>query len=269
MIRLSSQDKPFFPGDYTEKLSMVRELGFDGFEADGRMLLNDFDQLAGAVKTTGVPVTSICGGYRGWIGDFDADRRAAAIEDISDILRRAEALGASGIVVPAAWGMYSLRLPPLTRKRPQEEDEAVLLDSLSRLERVCDETGRKVFLEPLNRYEDYMLNLLSDAAALIDKGGFRHVKITADFYHMNIEENSIPESLVRFASYLGHIHIGDSQRYQPGSGHLDFVSGFRALGQVGFSGVFAFEHRVLGEDQAQRYREGVLYIRDCMRKAGL
>ncbi|MEG0513172.1 MAG: sugar phosphate isomerase/epimerase [Clostridia bacterium] len=269
MIRLSTQDKTFFSSNYTEKLEQIRALGFDGFEADGRMLLNDMEALREAVKATGVPVTSVCGGYQGWIGDFDEERRNNGILEISEILRGCAEIGAAGIVVPAAWGMYSLRLPPLVRKRSVEEDERVLLDSLTRLDKVCGETGTHVFLEPLNRYEDYMLNHLSDGIELIEKGNLQHVQLTADFYHMSIEEPSIADSLRQAGSRVGHIHIGDTDRYQPGHAHMDFVDGFKALKEIGYEGTFAFEHRILGEDERELYKNSVLYIRDCMRKAGI
>ncbi len=269
MVRLATQDKPFFPAEYSAKLRMVKDFGFDGFEADGGMLLNDFDKLKQAVQETGVPITSVCGGYRGWIGDFCDYRRRVGLEDIRVILERAGELGAKGIVVPAAWGMFSLRLPPMTPPRPAEEDEAVLLDSLSQLQQVCQASGTTVLLEPLNRYEDHMLNTLEAAGKLIQKGGFSHVKIMADFFHMNIEEPDIAKSLHVWKDLVDHVHIADSHRFQPGHGHTDFVSGFSALREIGFAGTMAFECRVLGDDQEGLYRQSVTYIRECMQKAGL
>ncbi len=269
MIRLATQDKPFFKEDFEARLNQIKELGFDGFEADGSMLLNQYEELKDAVKKTGVPVTSVCGGYRGWIGDFEDYRRNTALEDIRLILERAGELGAAGIVVPAAWGMFSLRLPPMTPPRPAEEDKKVLVDSLTKLEDTCKKSGTIVFLEPLNRYEDHMLNTLDDAGEIIQMGDLKHVKIMADFFHMNIEEQSIRKSICKWGSLIGHVHIADSHRFQPGDGHTDFVDGFKGLKEIGFDGVMAFEHRVLGEPQEELYGNAVVYIRECMEKAGL
>ena len=171
MVKLATQDKPFFSDNFAEKLTQIKAMGFDGFEADGGMLLNHYEELKAAVKATGVPVTSVCGGYRGWIGDFVDYRRRTAVEDITIILEAAGELGAKGIVVPAAWGMFSLRLPPHVPPRPADEDTAVLIDTLSKLEGVCAKSGTTVLLEPLNRYEDHMLNTLDAAGAVIEKGG--------------------------------------------------------------------------------------------------
>lgn len=269
MVRLATQDKPFLSNDLTEKLIQVKDLGFDGYEADGSLMLNRFRELKEAVEKSGMPVTSVCGGYRGWIGDFIDYKRKTAIEDISTILERAGELGALGIVVPAAWGMFSLRLPPMVAPRPAEEDKRVLLDSLGALDKICEKTGTKVLLEPLNRYEDHMLNTLDDAGSLIKVGRFRNVLIMADFYHMNIEEKAISSSLEKWQGLIGHVHIADSHRYQPGDGHMDFTAGFETLRDIGFNGTMAFECRVLGEDPYIEYKKSVDYIRGCMKKAHL
>lgn len=267
-MKLATQNKAFFSDTLDKKLKEVKAFGFDGLEADGDILLNRFDELKQAVKETGVPVTSACGGYRGWIGDFKEEGRKNAIEDISVILERCGELGASGIVVPAAWGMFSLRLPPMTPPRSSEEDKRILLDSLSQLEMVCARTGTQVLLEPLNRYEDHMLNTLDAAGELIQEGGFEHVKIMADFFHMNIEEQDIKKSLIKWNDMIGHVHIADSHRFQPGDGHTDFVHGFEGLKEIGFDKTMAFECRILGEDQEELYKNSVIYIRKCMEKAG-
>ncbi len=266
-MKLATQDKPFFPENIEEKLLYIKELGFDAFEIDGALLVNRFDEVKAAIKSTGVTVSGVCGGYKGWIGDFDENKRLQGVADISRILECASEIGAKGIVVPAAWGMFSLRLPPMVPPRSAEEDRRALLDSLARLEKVAEATGTLVYLEPLNRYEDHMINTIETARDIIAEGGFRNVKITADFFHMNIEEAHIGQSILDYKELIGHIHLADSHRYQPGSAHMDFVSGFKALTQIAYEGYMAFECRVLGENPAEEYRKSVEYIKECIVKA--
>ena len=45
-----------------------------------------------------------------------------------------------------------------------------------------------------------------------------------DTFHMNIEEASMPDALTAAGDRLWHVHIGDSNRRYPGSGHLDFAA---------------------------------------------
>jgi sugar phosphate isomerase/epimerase len=157
----------------------------------------------------------------------------------------------------------------MTPPRPSEEDTRVLIDTLSQLEETSASCGSKLLLEPLNRYEDHMLNTLDQAGAIIEKGNLKHVLIMADFYHMNIEEADIARSILKWGRKIGHVHIADSHRYQPGDGHTDFVSGFRALNETGFGGTMAFECRILGDDQKGLYKKSVEYIRSCMKQAGI
>ncbi|MCM8900433.1 sugar phosphate isomerase/epimerase [Caldicoprobacter algeriensis] len=265
-MKLATQDKPFFPDNFIEKLMMVKDLGFDAYEVDGNVLVNRFEEVEEAVVKTGVSISSVCGGYRGWIGDFQEERRRQALQDIEKILKCAGKIGAKGIVVPAAWGMFSLRLPPLVPPRSPQEDRAVLLDSLGKLDIIAERTGTVILFEPLNRYEDHMVNTLGAAKELILAGGFKHVQITADFFHMNIEEKDIARSIIECGNLIGHVHIADSHRYQPGDGHMDFVSGFKALHDIGFDGYMAFECRVLGDDPVVEYRKSVEYIKQCIAK---
>ena len=266
-MKLATQDKPFFPERIEDKLLYIKELGFDAFEIDGALLVNRFEEVKAATRSTGVAISGVCGGYKGWIGDFDESKRLQCVEDISRILECASEIGAKGIVVPAAWGMFSLRLPPMVPPRSSEGDRAALLDSLGRLESAAEAAGALVYLEPLNRYEDHMINTLETARDIIHQGGFKNVMITADFFHMNIEEKSIGQSILDNKQLVGHVHLADSHRYQPGSGHMDFTSGFEALMQIGYQGYMAFECRVLGENPTLEYGKSVTYIKECIVRA--
>lgn len=254
-----TQDRGFFPRDYTEKFKFLLDLGFKAFEVDGKALRDDFSEIQKAMEITGMPVTTACGGYSGWIGDFDNDKRLTGISDLKEILKCMGELGGRGVVAPAAWGMFSLRLPPMIPPRSHEEDIKVLLDSLSELDPVAGSCGVKVFLEPLNYYQDHMINTLGDAASIIDKGGFSNVKITADFYHMNTMEDDISKALVEFKDYVGHIHVAENHRLQPGSGSIDFKRHLNTLKEIGYDGPVINEGRLRG-DELTAVKEGIAYI---------
>ena len=261
MPTLLTQDKDFFPQNLKDKFFYLQEAGFDGFEIDGKALLQNFDEVKAAIKATGFPVLTACGGYSGWIGEFDKEKRREGLKDITLILERLSQIGGKGIVVPAAWGMFSLRLPPMVPPRSANDDEKVLLESLHLLNEVAAKNNVTVFLEPLNRYEDHMINTLEKGAYYINKGGFKNVLVTADFYHMNIEESNIAASLKKWKEYIGHMHLADNHRYQPGSGHTDFKEGFTTLKEIAYNGAFAIECRVIGYDPNAAYLDSLKYIR--------
>ena len=110
----------------------------------------------------------------------------------------------------------------MTSPRSLDGDRKMVSDSLRVLEQVAARTGTVVYLEPLNRYQDHMINTLADARRYIVENNLKHVQIIGDFYHMNIEEDNLAQALHDNRDLLGHVHIADNHRYQPGSGTLDF-----------------------------------------------
>lgn len=264
-MELLTQDKDFFPPGLPAKLRAVRAAGFDGLEIDGRQLLHSFADVQRAMRETGVAVPTACGGYRGWIGDFNDAKRRQCLDDLTLMLQRLAALNpgtpGSGVVVPGAWGMFSLRLPPMVPPRSPADDEAALLDSLGELNDVAGQLGQTLFLEPLNRYEDHLINTVARARYYIEKGAFQHVRIIADCFHMNIEEASTVQTLRDHADLIQHVHFADNQRYEPGSGQLDFRAVLDALHKTGYAGRISFECRVVGTLALEAYQQSVAYVR--------
>lgn len=258
---LGTQDKEFFPKDLTEKFKFVKEMGFDCFEIDGKLLVDNVEEVKKAVRESGLPVCTACNGYRGWIGDFIEERRLNGVEDLKQILRAVREVGGSGVVVPAAWGMFTFRLPPMTSPRSHEGDVKVLLASLSELDETAEETGTYIYLEALNRYQDHMLNTQKDAADIIRMGGFKRVKLTCDFYHMSIEEDDISSTLRKYRELIGHIHIAENHRYQPGTGSIDWKRHMDTLKEIGYDGPIVNEGRIRGEDQLTAYRKSVDFMK--------
>ena len=255
-----TQDRGFFPEDLTDKFKFLKELGFQCFEVDGKVLRENTAKIKEAIEKTGLPVTTACGGYRGWISDFIEERRLNGIADLKEILRCISEVGGTGVVVPAAWGMFTYRLPPMVSPRSHEGDVKAILDSLGQLDPVAREYGVYLYLEPLNRYQDHMLNLTKDAADIIDMGKFKNVKITADFYHMSIEEDDISESLVKYKDYIGHIHVAENHRYQPGSGSIDFKRHMQTLKDIGYDGPVINEGRLRG-DELTAVKDSIAYMK--------
>lgn len=260
-MKLGTQDREFFPQDFKEKFRFLREIGFDCFEIDGRVLVEQMEAVKEAVRETGFPVSTACGGYRGWIGDFIEERRRNGVTDLKGILSAVKEVGGTGVVVPAAWGMFSYRLPPMVPPRSREGDRQAILSSLEELEPIAKELGVYLYLEPLNRYQDHMLNTLQDAMEVIEAGAFENVRITGDFYHMSIEEDDISESLRRCRHYLGHIHIAENHRYQPGTGSIDFGRHIGTLREIGYDGAVVNEGRIRGDDPLEACKESVRYMR--------
>ncbi|ENG2549606.1 TPA: sugar phosphate isomerase/epimerase [Citrobacter farmeri] len=262
-MKIGTQNQAFFPENILEKFRYIKEMGFDGFEIDGKLLVNHLDEVKAAIKETGLPVITACGGYDGWIGDFIEECRLNGLKQIERILEAIAEVGGQGIIVPAAWGMFTFRLPPMVSPRSLEGDRKVVSDSLRYLDKVAERTGTTVYLEPLNRYQDHMINTLADARRYIVENDLKQVKIIGDFYHMNIEEDDMAKALHDNRDLLGHVHIADNHRYQPGTGTLNFRRLFDQLRDDRYQGYVVYEGRVRAENLPEAYRQSLVWLRTC------
>ena len=242
-VKLAVQEQLVDGADLVEKFANAQRAGFDGIElrgAGGGGFTARLPELR-AARAAGVVMPSVCVMMDHFIGDFDAERRRSARAGMSELLSVIVEAGGTGAITPAAFGMFSRKLPPFTPPRPPEEDRKVLLDELHALGEHAASVGAVLFLEPLNRYEDHMVNSLADAADLVDEVGLDTVRVMADTFHMSIEEADPAASLRAVGPVLGHVQLGDSNRLEPGAGHLDWGSIVDALTDVDYDGWLAME----------------------------
>jgi sugar phosphate isomerase/epimerase len=227
----------------SEKLATARAAGFDALELR--------DAARGGLDGVRGSAPTACPELPGWLADFDVARRRDAVDALRAQLDGVAALGGVGVVTPAAWGMFTRRLPPFDEPpRTPEQDRDVLLEGLAELGRHALDAGVVLLLEPLNRYEDHMLNTVAQAADLIAECGSPGVRVLADTYHMNIEEDDPCAALRSVAGTLGAVHLSDSNRHQPGTGHVPFEAIVATLREIGFDGVVSVECRLRGEPAA-------------------
>lgn len=68
-MKFGTQDQAFFPRDILEKFRFIKDCGFEEYEIDGKLLIENIDTVKQAIKETGIPVVTACNGYDGWIGE--------------------------------------------------------------------------------------------------------------------------------------------------------------------------------------------------------
>jgi sugar phosphate isomerase/epimerase len=184
-----------------------------------------------------------------FIGDFDAAKRRDAVENMKSLLSIIAELGGYGAVTPAAYVLHSNSLPPFRAPRSPVDDRAVLLEGLQPLAEHAAREGVFVLLEPLNRYGDYMLNRLDQAVDLCRAVGLPSMRGVGDFYHMNIEERDLAATIRSAGTYVQQMHATDSNRLQPGRGHIDFAPSLRALDEIGYDHYVSLECNLEGNPQ--------------------
>lgn len=87
------------------------------------------------------------------------------------------------------------------------------------------ELGRRyeimIHIEPLNRTETNIIHTVSEAAQLAQEVDLPTVLVLADLYHMMMEKEDLMD-LVTYSSWVGYVHVADSQRRFPGSGQYPY-----------------------------------------------
>lgn len=253
---------------FAEKLSKLEKFGFDGIELNGH-LLNDEKNLAERrkmLKDSKIKPSSICGGFPCELVHADPAKRRVCADSIKRFLDISADFGATGpISVPIFNG--NQRVPDLSPWKSQHQLEIELLTEILRdLARHAEGAKATLLLEPLNRYESNSLANVGEAAKICREIGGKGVRVMADFFHMNIEERNTAKSFDEISDVLGHVHLADNTRLEPGTGCIDFKGAFKVLKKRGFKGYMAFECGLSDKDTVA-LPKSVEYLRACIAEA--
>jgi len=244
-LRLSVQEN-LVPGANLEtRFENAVAAGFDGLElrasADGSFRAR-LAELTAAVSA-GVVISSVCMDLSTrYLGSFSSEDRLAARADVKDVLAMmADVVPGIGLVVPNGCAVFSTYLPPFTPPVTRHTAEGWLQDGLTELATFAGQRGAQLFLEPLNRYEDWVVNTLGQAATLIAAVGSPHLGVCLDTFHAQIEESDLAAAIRATGPALHHVQLGDSNRLEPGLGHLDWGALITGLHDIDYQGWLAME----------------------------
>jgi sugar phosphate isomerase/epimerase len=250
-----------------DKQAWAADHGVDGIEISAwDYPVDRIDQARRDFANTPVPVSSICGNASFDFLDPDPRKRRASIDQCKQYLALAGELRATGQIVPPIFGGPRIPdLSPLKGAIALEQD--LLVEICRELGEAAQAASTLFLLEPLNRYEEHLLKTQAAGVEIITRCGHPAVGLISDFFHMHIEETSTPDALRSAGRHVRHLHLADNTRLEPGTGDIDFVAGFRALLDIGFSGYMAFECGISGSDKDAALRQSLAYVRDCLAKA--
>jgi len=128
------------------------------------------------------------------------------------------------------------------------------------------ERGVELVVEPINRYETNFLNTVAEALAFLDEVAAPNVGLLFDTFHANIEEPSLAASLRAASPRLRHVHVADSNRWAPGSGHLDFAAIIATLRALGYDGWLSAEILPLPGNAEQAAAQTIAHLRPLVRQ---
>lgn len=264
-MKLSCQEG-LAPGEtFAEKLRNLEAYGFVGVELNGGRL-NDpagFAERKAALADSPVRASSICGGHPAELVHADRSRRQAAVDAIKRHLDYAAELGAVGPITVPIFNSNE-RISDLSPWKSRAElEREVLIAMLHTIVPHAEQVGATVLLEPLNRYESNSLPKQKDGAYIVRTIGSRAVRLMSDTFHMHIEEPNSAATLREVGDAIGHVHLADNTRLEPGSGDIDFKAIFAALKEIGFTGYMAFECGLSGP-ASEALPRSVAYLKEAM-----
>ncbi|MHC5073499.1 MAG: sugar phosphate isomerase/epimerase family protein [Planctomycetota bacterium] len=207
----------------------------------------------------------------------DAAIRAKGVDYLKACVQATHDIGAtnfSGVV-------YSQFVKPSTQ-RPTEQTWEYSADCLREAAKFAQDLNVNIGIEPVNRYETYLINTCEQAIRLKNLIGEDNIKIHLDTYHMNIEEKSYYEATKLAGQDLIHYHLCENDRGIPGTGLVNWDEIFAALAEIDYQGNAALESfvdctenmntwvwRQLAPDGDTLLKEGVAFIRTMQKKYGL
>ncbi len=146
----------------------------------------------------------------------------------------------------------------------------VLRENFARSAReICEYAADKnvpIAIEPVNRFEGYagFLNSIVEARSLADEVGMG-LGVLLDFFHVNIEDGPVAQTILVAGDKLRHVHLADSNRQAPGTGHIDFVEVMRAFNTIGFDGYLSVDSVPIKPDWKTLLKESIDFMKQVER----
>lgn len=229
-----------FSGDLNKGLENASGLGYDGVELS---LLDsqDLDQvwLLDRLKDLGLSVYAIATGQTYYtdgysLYSFEKNKKNKSVERIKGHIDLASKLNSMVII-----GGIRGKVTENGKKKLEKED--VGRKAIRECVRYAESKRVILLIEPINRYETNIINTLEEGISLIEEIGSENLKLLPDTFHMNIEEVSIEESLLKARPHIGYVHFADSNRLAPGFGHLDFEKILSVLRKINYKSIIGIE----------------------------
>ncbi|MGC2483706.1 MAG: sugar phosphate isomerase/epimerase family protein, partial [Nitrososphaeraceae archaeon] len=145
-----------------------------------------------------------------------------------------------------------------------DKKEAVIqkaIPLLNTLSRFAKDYGVHILVEPLNRYNTPFCSSAKDAFVIANKVNHDNFGLLLDTFHMNIEEDSLEDTILKSRKLLRHMHLADNNRKMPGYAHINFQSIMRSLFGIGYNGYASFEPNVNDKDYENLTKRGLEFIK--------
>lgn len=212
----------------------LKKVGYDGIELpifDGTP--EHFATIGEAARNSGLRTTGVC-----VMPDSDHDclsgDKAIQQAALGHIQWAIDCLAAAGGEVLC--GPFHHPLGEFTGQPPTKEEHANLVTVHQQAAKYAARSDIKLAVEPLNRFECYVLNTVEDAATIVQRVSAPNYGLLYDTFHANIEEKDPVGVITHHLDAINHVHLSENDRGTPGKGHVPWQSTLSTLKQSGYDG---------------------------------
>lgn len=166
------------------------------------------------------------------------EQQETSLEYMRKLIDQMEVLGSHSLIGPvySAVGRADA-VPPAEYKQQWK----TVVKNLKAISKYAEKKGKRICMEPLNRFETDFINTCDQALKMIKDVGSPALKLHLDTFHMNIEEKNQSAAIKKAGKLLGHFHACGSDRGTPGNDHIDWTGIAKALKAVRYDGDVVIE----------------------------
>ena len=224
------------PESIRRTIERMKQTGVDALEISGEPDQFDTKEVRALLKENGRTCwgsVTLTLGERN-LAAKDPAQREKTVGYMKRVVTLAKELdGKIVTVVPATVGKVGADGTP-------EQEWTWLVQGLKEVYAHAEKAGIRLAIEPLNRFETYLINRGDQAQVLADAVG-PNCGICLDLFHMNIEESDIHGAFRKARGRIVDVHIADNNRFAPGMGTLDFPAIVETIKGTGYDGALTLE----------------------------
>lgn len=231
--------------DFRAVIDRFASVGFDFVEIPPEPFLKDkgalITELVSYGREKGMELTFSCGFPKAY--DMASEDEKVRMQGASHLKRILEVMEKADIRL---LGGTAYTCWPSKRNEPLELGEKQrILERTALLFGQCvsgiEKAGIQVAIEPLNRFEGFLINTAKEGAAFCELTGNKNVGLMLDGFHMSMEEDSIKGAVHDAGEHLKHLHLAENNRKLPGMGEFPWNPFFEALGEIHYQGRLSIE----------------------------
>jgi len=230
-------------GNLLKIIDKINKIGFTAIEIDSDVMLarssKKRDKISKKIEKNNLSL-NFCIGMKGKhdVSSKNPKVRKRGIEHVKEIIKMVNSMGGDTIS-GVCYGEWS---PDFKKAKNKEDYLKRSIESVAEIVSFAERYNINYNLEPVNRYEQFMINTCREALDYIEEIDSPNLNVLLDTFHMNIEEDSMGKAIRKAGDRLGHLHIGENNRKPPGEANtIDWEEVFKALKEINYKGDIVME----------------------------